>query len=980
MNRIINSVLAGSLFVVGSGMVQRIPENNLCVVYEVSANDESVLKDMDLMKENYIRFMCGDETSNQNASVQSKIKGVDEKAQKALDVFIPSDQDRSKGIFNGLDLTDREKSDAFSTTAKNLQAMGLAYKTPGSVYYMDEGVKEKILDGLQYYYDEFFNDEELMTKYFGNWYNWEIGIPTALSSLFVLMSDEIDHDLMKGYVACMDRYLQNGIDGDVDLTARQHTGANLADITMNRVFQGIVTQDAARIMKAISDMMTVYDVIDPNHIVNNNTDGVYEDGSFIQHHRVAYTGSYGVVLLSRISQSVIVLSGTQFQPQGHLEKMQEWIYNSFTPVSFEGYMMEIVKGRATSRTGTGYADMNKVLDAMMQVIPYMDAQSAQAYKEHIKYLVSSMPENIQPEATAFSLGSIATYEEIMADSSISPISHSSTGHYAFNSMDKNVHLRDDYAFSLSRSSNRIAKHEYMSGENKRSWFHGDGAFYLYLSGRDQTKSYGAEYYATVGAYNLPGTTVPKEERQTIQEWHGGKDYYDNAALGFESGSEKQNDYVYFPIGTNHYSGSVTLDNYAAAGMQLGDDNAYADKQKGLLPDDFVVYKNAEANKAWFMFDDEIVVMSSNIHDSQNRELMSTIDSRMADVDEQTSVEIGYKNGKQESLKENGTYKDVDWVHYGTNANGTNVGYYFLETKDMNIENGAKTGNLQDIRKQNPDKEVTHNVFTMTYDHAPNSEADSYSYVILPNADAQATKEYAANAQIKVLENNANVQAVEHKGLNMKGYMFYGQSKTDGIETSGSASVMMKQGEQGTTIAISDPTFEQSVIDVTLDMRDAVVVNGSDHISVESAGNKTILHVNVDKQNGKSFEVTLKEQDTTNLHETLNGLIDQASKLNKEEYTDASWKVLDTALVSAKQLDEKATVNELESAIQKLQAALDQLEKKSPKPVEPSKPEKPSKPNKKPGNTNTGVEVNYMPYIASAILAAIIGLFVFKKRK
>ena len=105
MNRIINSVLAGSLFVVGSGMVQRIPENNLCVVYEVSANDESVLKDMDLMKENYIRFMCGDETSNQNASVQSKIKGVDEKAQKALDVFIPSDQDRSKGIFNGLDLT-----------------------------------------------------------------------------------------------------------------------------------------------------------------------------------------------------------------------------------------------------------------------------------------------------------------------------------------------------------------------------------------------------------------------------------------------------------------------------------------------------------------------------------------------------------------------------------------------------------------------------------------------------------------------------------------------------------------------------------------------------------------------------------------------------------------------------------------------------------------------------------------------------------
>ena len=37
-------------------------------------------------------------------------------------------------------------------------------------------------------------------------------------------------------------------------------------------------------------MMTVFNTIDPYHIVNNNTDGVYADGSFIQHHRVAYTG------------------------------------------------------------------------------------------------------------------------------------------------------------------------------------------------------------------------------------------------------------------------------------------------------------------------------------------------------------------------------------------------------------------------------------------------------------------------------------------------------------------------------------------------------------------------------------------------------------------------------------------------------------------------------------------------------------------
>lgn len=83
------------------------------------------------------------------------------------------------------------------------------------------------------------------------------------------MEDEInaeDPELILNYVKCMDQYLQNGKDGDVDLTARQHTGANLADITMNRVLQGIVTKDENRIRKAVSDMMTVYEVIDPNNI------------------------------------------------------------------------------------------------------------------------------------------------------------------------------------------------------------------------------------------------------------------------------------------------------------------------------------------------------------------------------------------------------------------------------------------------------------------------------------------------------------------------------------------------------------------------------------------------------------------------------------------------------------------------------------------------------------------------------------------
>ena len=45
-------------------------------------------------------------------------------------------------------------------------------------------------------------------------------------------------------------------------------------------------------------------------------------------------------------------------------------------------------------------------------------------------------------------------------------------------MDRNVHRRPGYAFALSRSSARISKYEYMSGENLMPWFQGDGAYYL----------------------------------------------------------------------------------------------------------------------------------------------------------------------------------------------------------------------------------------------------------------------------------------------------------------------------------------------------------------------------------------------------------------------------------------------------------------------------------------------------------------------
>ena len=155
--------------------------------------------------------------------------------------------------------------------------------------------------------------------------------------------------------------------------------------------------------------------------------------------------------------------------------VQGWVADGFAPLIFEGWMMEIVKGRAVSRTASGYADVAVVVEAVVDLSGLRGADPA-ALKSYVKFVRESSPVPLDP--TRFvSPVSVARYAEIVADSTVpaadlNPAARS----VAFNAMDRTVHRRPGYAFALGRSSDRISKYEYMSGENLMPWFHGDGAY------------------------------------------------------------------------------------------------------------------------------------------------------------------------------------------------------------------------------------------------------------------------------------------------------------------------------------------------------------------------------------------------------------------------------------------------------------------------------------------------------------------------
>jgi len=565
----------------------------LAVVPSVRASADPVSDHATLLA-NTVAMFAGTAESNARPEVAAKLAAIGQNARTRLTAM---DTAGVGELFKGVTLGTSESN--LSTSFGYLYQIALATRTPGGTTSGLENnvtIQRRVIDGLVWLQDTYYGDQS--KGYYGNWFTWEIGISGSVSNTLVLLVDQIREykpDLIQTYVASMDAYLRNGKNGDVDLDSRFHTGANLADITTNRILQGALLGDDARIAKAISDQLTVFATVDPYHLNHDVTDGYYADGSFIQHASVAYTGGYGKGLLTRVVQTIKILDGTSYATGDDLVgSVQGWVTNGFAPLIFEGWMMEIVKGRAVSRTATGYADVAIVVEAVVDLSGYAQGSNALALKGFVKYVKASSKTALDP--TGFvSPVSVVRYADIVSDASI-PAKDLNPGSLsvAFNAMDKNVHRRPGYAFALARSSDRISKYEYMSGENLLPWFQGDGAHYLYLAGQDQTQAFGVDYYTTVSPYRLAGVTAPVETRRTVPELYGTQ-AYDNPPT-FTSSSEPQNTYVYFPTGTNGFSGGATLGAYGTAGMIQSNDVAYAAKQAGLLPADFVVYRNAEATK------------------------------------------------------------------------------------------------------------------------------------------------------------------------------------------------------------------------------------------------------------------------------------------------------------------------------------------------------------------------------------------------
>lgn len=798
--------------------------------------------DLATLLANTVSIFAGTAESNGRAEVAGKLAAIEQVARAAL---AGMDGAGDGELFAGVPLGANDAN--LNRSFQSLYEIALATGVPGGGLFGDVAVRGRVLDGLSWLHDRYYGDQA--AGYYGNWFNWEIGISTSVSRTLALLLDDLAErpGLAATYVGSMDAYLRNGTGGDVDLDSRFHTGANLADITTNRIIQGAVLGDGARVAKAVADQSTVFATVDPYQLQHGVTDGYYADGSFIQHHSVAYTGSYGKALLTRVVQAVKILAGTEYAGGAELvDVVAGWVVDGFAPLIFEGWLMEVVKGRAVSRTGTGYADVAQIVEAVVDLADQV--ADPLALKGYVKFIRGASREVLNPAAFVSPV-SVARYADIVGDDAIPALDlNPAERSVAFNAMDRTVHRRPGFAFALARSSGRISKYEYMNGENLMPWFHGDGAYYLYLAGQDQRSAFGVDYYTTVSPYRLAGVTAPVESRKTVPELYG-RFWYENPGhpLGFTSSSESQNKYVYFPTGTNGFSGGATLGAYGVAGMVLSDDVPYVDKQAGILPDDFVVYRNARAMKSWFMFDDEIVVLAAEVGDPDGRAVVTTVDSRIAAPADDVVVSGSRWHGGGWSGAGTG---ELRWLRYANRTAGTAVGYLFLDRQPVSVGLAPVTHSRRVVRTANPDTAVTKNVFDVTVGH-------SGAYALVPNATEAQLRDYA-RGPLTVLANNRRVQAVRHDGLRLVAATAFaaGWQRAGHLAIDGPASVLVQEERDITSVAVADPTMGRGRVSVVLKGH-AELVDADDGVRVRRVPGGTQVTADTTQAYGRTFTARLR---------------------------------------------------------------------------------------------------------------------------
>lgn len=710
----------------------------------------------------------------------------------------------------------------------NLEWLAKGYSMPESKYYKNEQLLEDIKYALEWLHENAYSIKEQ----YGNWWQWEIGIPKALNNICIMLFDELGQEVINKYTDVIYFYqpdpFHSGASGTSENKYRESEAANRVDVSMISLVMGVLRNDYEQLVMtrdAISSLLKY----EQRESSGKYADGFYTDGSFIQHGHVPYVGTYGNVFLTGASTVVQALEDSEWEvPKEKLEVLTSFALNSFAPFIYKGAALDMVRGRAIARNNeTDRNSGHNIMGSFLLLSEIVDEQLANELKTYAKsWILEDTSRNFTASTNNIKLINLA--ESVLNDTSIAVVPFEAT-HKHFGLMDRTVHRGTDYLLGVSMFSSRISNYEYMNGENLRGWHTSDGMTYLY---NNDLAQYSDNYWNTVNPYRLPGTTVDTIKLDINNPG-------DNASIGQKLFSKED------------WIGGSQLGAYGVSGMQLNGDLV---TDKG-TESSMVKYKSLQAKKSYFMFDDEIVMLGSDINSTEGREIETIIENRKIKDDATNRMIIDGKEaahtlGQEETIQ-------ASWAYLEGNVQGAEIGYYFPSRAEINVKKVANTGKWADVKKRSSEELVTKNYVEMWLSHGVNPVGKTYDYVLLPGKSQEEVAKYAVNPNIEILSNTPQVQAVKEKELGILAANFWEDevATVDNLTVNKKASVMKKQEKNMLEVAISDPTMKNTgKIEVEINQKVYSVIRKSEEIEITSLSPTIKFSVDVSKAEGKTFSI------------------------------------------------------------------------------------------------------------------------------
>ncbi|GLZ39887.1 polysaccharide lyase family 8 super-sandwich domain-containing protein [Actinokineospora sp. NBRC 105648] len=633
-----------------------------------------------------------------------------------------------------------------------LRTMALAYAQPGTGHTNSPVMSTAVLDGLEWMQN---NAYSATRSPYGNWWDWQIGAPQKLLDTCFLVA--LPGTQLTDHLAAVDYHVPvSRLSAYTDTS----TGANRVDLCQVVALRGVLGEDAAKIAAARDALSPVFPPV-------LSGDGLYSDGSFVQHDSVPYAGGYGVVLLGGLSRVLHLLAGSTWAvTDPNRQALFDSVDSAFAPLIHNGLIVDGVSGRGIARSDQsdhrrGHAVIAAVL--LLASTGLASPTESNRWRGLAKGWITR--DTYSPYEDHLLVPDLARGRALLADGSVPAAAHP-TSSRVFAAMDRAVHRRPLWTFAVSMHSNRTTFYETGNGENLRGWHTGSGMTYWW--GQD----YGADQYSdafwpTVDPYRLPGVTA---SRKPLADAAGGEW---NATMP-----------------TNTWAGGASDGVASAIGQHV----------TGLQ-------STLTGRKSWFCLDDAVVCLGAGITATDGASVDSIVDNRNLGAAGTNALVV-------DGATQPGT---LGWSKKFTGAQWAAIagfgGYVFLGGATVTAARAARTGSWATIDTDGPADAITRRYLTLWHDHGTNPVNASYAYLLLPGATDATTAARSASPGVTVVANTATTQGISAGTVRAANFFAAGTCGT--ISADGPCSVLVRQDGAVLSVAVADPTRLATTVTVTL---------------------------------------------------------------------------------------------------------------------------------------------------------------------